>query len=304
MTASFADRLLQAVRDKAAPAAVALDPVLDRLPAGISGESAPDRVLAFGRRVIEAVALIVPVVKINIAYFEVLGPTGVRVYHDLIADASRKGLIVIGDVKRGDVGHTAELYAQAHLGGGGDLGSKAGLPDAITVSGYFGRDGVAPFIEIARPEGRGIFVLVRTSNPSAAEIQDVEARDGKKLHEHVAACVARWAADSDTIGRCGYSAVGAVVATRDAADAARLRDAMPRSIFLVPGYGAQGGRAEDFRPYFKPDGTGAIVAAGRSIIFAHERPEYRDRFDDDWQACIAHACKEFVADLRRVIPQP
>ncbi len=304
MAACFADRLLEAVRDKAAPAVVALDPVLDRLPVSLSGGTPISRVLAFGRGVLEVVAPLVPVVKINIAYFEVFGAPGVEAYHELVADASRRGLIVIGDVKRGDVGHTAELYAQAHLGGGSDIGPEAAPPDAVTVSGYFGRDGVAPFIEVARRTGRGVFVLVRTSNPSAAEIQDLEARDGKKFHEHVAASVARWAADSGTIGECGYSAVGAVAATRASVDAARLRDAMPQSVFLVPGYGAQGGRAEDYRPYFKPDGTGAIVAAGRSVIFAHERLQYRERFGGDWRACVADACKDFVADLRRIVTQP
>jgi orotidine-5'-phosphate decarboxylase len=206
---------------------------------------------------------------------------------------------VIGDVKRGDVGHTAEMYATAHLEEPVDDGN---VPDAITIGGYFGRDGAAPFIESAKRQGRGVFVLVRTSNPSAAVIQDAAMSDGRRVHELVAAEVARWATESGTIGRNGYSAVGAVVATRNAVDAAKLRALLPQSWLLVPGYGAQGGRAEDFAPYFKADGSGALIAAGRSVIFAYIIVHQYAASGSNWQACIEQACKEFVADLERVVP--
>jgi len=307
----FADRLLEAVEGKGSPAAVALDPVADRLPSELKGNSpagsdldpsaALESILRFGRRVIEIVAPLVPVIKINSAYFECLGPQGTRGYLELVHAARRAGTIVIGDVKRGDVGHSAQMYAQAHLGGAKIDGLDESIaPDAITVSGYFGADGVTPFIDAAKPRGQGVFVLVRTSNPTAADIQDIRAEDGRSMHEIVAGEVARWAADPATIGGLGMSSVGAVVATREREDAARLRSLLPRSILLVPGYGAQGGHAEDFAPYFDRSGRGALVAAGRSVIFAYEEESYRSRFGADWEKCIAAACEDFVRRIASV----
>jgi len=302
----FADRLTDAVIAKRVPAVVNIDPVADRLPAEFAASGSSGRptnpaamhqcLRDFGREVIDIVAPIVPVVKINIAYFEPYHAAGIEAYDELVGHALRQGLIVIGDVKRGDVGHTAERYARAQLSEQESPTPKG--PDAVTVSGYFGWDGVRPFIEVARDEGKGVFVLVRTSNDSAASVQDILTQDGGKVHEVIAALVTRWAEDSGTLGRSGYTSVGAVVATRSAEDAARLRANMPRSIFLVPGYGAQGGKAEDFKPYFKEDGTGAIVAAGRSIIYAHDRAQYREQFGSDWRRCVEQACRDFVADLR------
>ncbi|HKQ47382.1 MAG TPA: orotidine-5'-phosphate decarboxylase [Phycisphaerae bacterium] len=305
MSDAYADRLWDAVQRKAAPAAIALDPVFQNLPAEFSSSPVAEResISRFCREILAIIAPLVPVVKINSAYFEKYGGQGVGDYYQLVADASRKGLLVIGDVKRGDVGHTAEMYAAAHLDGSkAPHPSEGAVPDAVTVSGYFGLDGVKPFIDLANAQGRGLFVLVRTSNPSAAVIQDAELNDGRKVHELMAAEVALWARDSATTRPNGYSSVGAVVATRNAGDAARLRALLPQSWLLVPGYGAQGGRAEDFIPYFKPDSSGALIAAGRSVIFAHQSPGYRDRFGDDWRACVEQACKDFVADLRRVVP--
>lgn len=308
MPRPFSDRLFDAIHDKGTGATVNLDPVCSSLPKCFAAAHAPaDRfdpraavadILEFGRGVIRAVAPHVPVIKLNIAYFECFGPPGLDAYFALIAEARAAGLLVIGDVKRGDVGHTAAMYAQGHLA---DQPGRS-MPDAITINGYFGRDGVQPFVEVARRRGKGVFVLVRTSNDSAASVQDVQTTDGRPVHDLVARLVADWNTESGTIGECGYGAIGAVVATRNASDARALRQTMPKSIFLVPGYGAQGGRAEDFAPYFDANGLGALVAAGRSVIFAHDRDELRARHGNDWQRCIEHACREFVADLRRVIP--
>ncbi|MBN2563227.1 MAG: orotidine-5'-phosphate decarboxylase [Phycisphaerae bacterium] len=310
MPQNFADRLLKAVTDRCAPAAVAVDPVYANLPAEIvdhrdlndesDAEAALDAVLEFCRRVIRIVAPLVPAVKINSAYFERYYAEGIEGYYELVQEASARDLVVIGDVKRGDVGHTAEMYAHAHLADSGFVNLEDQVaPDAVTVNGYFGLDGVMPFINVACEQGKGVFVLVRTSNESASAIQDIVAQDGRKVHEIVAGQVAEWASNPRTIGESGYSSIGAVVATRDPADAARLRAAMPRSIFLVPGYGAQGGTAEDFLPYFRPDGTGAIVVAGRSVIYAHRQPKYKERFASQWEKCIEQSCKDFVAALTR-----
>ena len=313
MPRNFADRLMDAVAAKRTPAVVALDPVLARLPGeiktltgavpGNSLDAAADGLWEFGWRLIRAVAPLVPAIKINSAYFEVYRAKGVEIYYNLIAEAAQQGLLVIGDVKRGDVGHSAEMYAQAQLAEA-DLAEVEDRvsPDAVTVNGYFGVDGVQPFIDVAKRQNKGVLVLVRTSNPSASSIQDVSASDGRKLHEVVASEVARWAADPGLIGERGYSSVGAVTATRNAADAKKLREAMPQSILLIPGYGAQGGTADDFKPYFKADGTGAIVAAGRSVIFAHDVAQYRDRFAADWEACVRQACADFISDLSRAVP--
>lgn len=305
----FADRLIAAIKKTSMPGVVALDPVFERLPASLkkgvgagnrSGELAA--ITTFCRESIPLFAEHLPAVKINSAYFERYQAGGVAAYHAMIAEAHRHGLITIGDVKRGDVGHTADQYATAHIAAHADTRIDDGIPDSITINGYFGWDGVKPFSEAAIAAGRGIFVLVRTSNESAGTVQDVVTSDGRKVHELVAGLVTGWAAEPHAVGASGYSAIGAVVATRNAKDAARLRELMPQSIFLVPGYGAQGGTAEALRPYFKSDGGGAIIAAGRSVIFAHETPAYATRFGDDWKSCIDAACRDFKADLQRVWP--
>lgn len=308
----FADRIVEAVRSKQCPAVINLDPVCASLPRRFAAaHAAADRfderaaladVSAYCRRVLQIIAPIVPIVKLNIAYFECFRGAGVDAYYSLIAEARRLGLIVIGDVKRGDVGHTAAMYAHAQLAASTSESATSETPDAVTISGYFGWDGVKPFVDVAKRENKGVFILVRTSNESAASVQDVATRDGPPVHAIVADLVTKWSRESGTIGSAGYGAIGAVVATRDPADAAALRRSMPHSIFLVPGYGAQGGRAEDFTPYVDASGLGALIAAGRSVIFAHERPPLRERFGDDWEACVAHAAQEFAADLRRVMP--
>lgn len=314
MPVGFADRLLAAIECKRAPAVVALDPVWESLPEPLTrGVAADDSsailggIRTFSRRVIEVIAPIVPAVKINSAYFERYHAAGVALFDELIGYAMQCGLITIADCKRGDVGHTAEMYARACLGEWGAANSAIGNThntmtitpnaDAVTVNGYFGLDGVKPFIDAARAQGRGVFVLVRTSNPSAAAIQDIAVADGRKIHEIVAEQVDGWSRAPGLLGESGYSAVGAVVATRDKYDAARLRARMPASIFLVPGYGAQGGQAADFAPYFDASGRGALIAAGRSVIFAYREVAHRAACADDWPSAVDSACRAFAGDV-------
>lgn len=313
MPKNFADRLLEAVKDKNAPVCVGLDPVYARLPAEITGhrdmndegdsQAALDAVLEFSRRVIRLVAPLVPAVKLNSAFFERYYWEGVEAYFELIQEASTAGLFVIGDSKRGDIGSTAQLYASSALADPDfqDLDNLVG-PDAVTVSSYLGLDGMQPFIDAAREEQKGVFALVRTSNPSAETIQNARLESGTTVAEHIAGLVAEWAAQDGLIGESGYSALGAVVATRQADQAASFRERMPNSLFLVPGYGAQGGTASDFAPYFKPDGTGALITASRSVIFAYEEPRYYERFTSEWDKCIEQACKDFIADVRTILP--
>jgi len=303
---NFADRLLAAIEAKGSPVCVGLDPVLDRLPPGFPEQvkrtwprlqedleelASVAAVQAFCDEVIKAVADVVPAVKPQIACFERYGYAGVAAFTEVVRAAQRRGLIVIADVKRGDIGSTAAQYAAAHLAG-------ENAPDAITVSGYFGADGLMPFVDAAREAGKGIFVLVRTSNPSAAEIQDFADASGRKFYEHIAEWVARVGAGEGLVGDSGYSCVGAVVGATFPAEARRLRQIMPRQIFLLPGYGAQGATAADCAAAFKADGTGAIVNASRSVIYAFGKPEYADM---SWPEAIAAAAKAFAKDVRQAI---
>jgi len=244
----------------------------------------------FCREVIEIVAPIVPAVKVQSAYFEKYGHIGVELYSRVVSTARRLGLVVIGDVKRGDIGSTAEAYAEGHLRGDG--------PDCVTVNAYFGADGLAPFVGAAQDEGKGLFVLVRTSNPSGATIQDFTGVEGKKFHEHIAEQVAAIGEEEGLLGDRGYSCVGAVVGATYPSEARRLREIMSRQLFLVPGYGAQGAGAADCAAAFRPDGTGAIVNASRSILYAHNRAEYAGA---DWKKAVESAAKAFAEDIRNAV---
>jgi orotidine-5'-phosphate decarboxylase len=286
----FADRLLAAIAAAGAPVCVGIDPSWRRLPEELRRGEEVGAIEAFGLAVVEAVAGRVPAVKPQIAYFERYGPAGVAAYQRVVAAGKAAGLIVIGDVKRGDIGSTAAEYAAWHLGDDG--------PDAVTVNGYFGADGLAPFLQAARRAGKGVFVLVRTSNPSAGTIQDFADASGKRFYEHIAEQVAAIGAGEGLVGERGYSCLGAVVGATYPAEARRLREIMPRQVFLVPGYGAQGASAEDCAAAFTPDGTGAIVSASRSVLYAHQRPEYSGM---GWREAVTAAAGAFAEDIRRAL---
>jgi len=319
MTTAFSDRLVEAIRSKQAPVCVGLDPLLERLPlplrgdlqvaaarnpTGMGGESVGKALLAYGRGVIRAVAPHVPAIKINIAFFEPFYSLGIRIYYQLIVEARAAGLIVIGDVKRADIGHSSTQYAAAQLGAAAEAVGESAMPDAVTVNPYFGFEGVAPFVEVARQKGRGVFVLVQTSNPSAAEVQGLALPDGTTVCQGVARLVQEWAGAEGLIGRSGYSCIGAVVSPRDVPSTVCIRELMPSCLFLVPGFGAQGRTAEEVARCFKPDGSGAIVTASRSVIYAYEEPKYRGRPAAEWERCVADGCREFVAAVRAVVPSP
>jgi len=299
----FADRLAAAVRARGTPAVVGLDPVFEWLPpelgeAGASSGTAPAALESFCRAVIDCVAPLVPAVKINSAFFEAYRAEGLAAFFRLVAYARRRGLLVISDVKRGDIGSTALLYARGHLH---EAAARAedplSVPDAVTLSGYLGENSVRPFIEAARAAGRGLFVLVRPSDPGADEVH--EFGEPTKFYEHMAALVSRWGSGPGLLGECGYSCVGAVVAPKDVASTVRLRRQMPATLWLVPGYGAQGATAESCRSCFRPDGSGAIVSASRSVIYAFREPRFSARAED-WRACVTEACREFAARIARL----
>jgi orotidine-5'-phosphate decarboxylase len=308
MTSHFTDRLYEAVKTKKTCLTVGLDPVYSRLPKAIRShrqmndendvDAAIDAIFDFCTQTMRIVAPMVPAIKMNIAFFEKYLWEGVETYYALISEAADLGLEIIGDVKRGDIGHTAELYASAHLENPELTGLEDTLvPDAITVNGYPGIDGIEPFAEAATKQGKGIFVLVRTSNPSAAEIQDFSDNDGKKMYEKMAEIVNLVADKPERIGTHGYSNVGMVVGGTSPDVTAALRNKYKKIWFLVPGYDSQGATAADCVRFCKTDGTGALINASRSIIYAYEKPKYKDQFGDDWKRCIEQAVIDAKVDL-------
>lgn len=304
---NFADRLLDAVAAKGTPAVVGIDPRLESLPqavvapyrrdAPLGCEGAAAALESFGREVIRIVAPLVPAVKLQVAFFEQFGWHGFRAYQRLVAAAREQGLIVIGDVKRGDIASTAAAYANGHIGRVDIDGRPLGVieADAVTINAYLGTDAVEPFLEAAREAGKGLFVLVRTSNPSAAELQHLEAA-GRPIYLHVADLVRRWG--EGLVGAQGYSSVGAVVGATSGEALAEVRRALPKAIFLVPGYGHQGATAADLAPAFDKQGRGAIVNSSRGITLAWSRPPYADEFGESrWREAIEAAVRAMRADL-------
>ncbi len=286
----FSDRLAEAIDRAGSPVCVGLDPVADRLPAAMQGPGgAAEKIEQFCQGVIDAVAPHVPAVKFQSACFERYNAAGARTLRTLIRHARSRRLIVILDAKGGDIGVTAEHYAHAAFGG--DDANPENAADALTVSGYLGPDTVEPFL---RP-GRGVFVLVRTSNPGSDAVQSHRLADGRTVAEMMADHVT--ALGATRRGTRGLSDVGAVVAATKPADAAALRARMPGSIFLVPGYGAQGGTAADVRAMIRPGArstgdAGVLITASRSVIYAFEPSDF------DWTSAVGRAAAEFAGELR------
>ena len=301
----YADRLTAAIRARGTPAVVGLDPVLENLPLALQPRdrqlaSAVNAIETFCRGVIDAVAARVPAVKINAGFFEAYYGPGLSAYFRLVAHAHARGLLVIGDIKRGDIGSTAQLYARGHLDQPAlDDVDPAQIPDAVTLAGYLGENAVQPFIDLAQRHGRGVYVLVRPSDPGADEVH--EFGNGMRFYDHMAALVRRWGDRERLVGKCGLSCVGAVIAPKDPTTTAALRAVLPRTPFLVPGYGAQGATAEGCRPCFRPDGSGAVINASRSVIYAFRKPELTAQHGNDWQASIAAACQTFAADVAALL---
>ena len=308
MASHFADRLCEAVKTKRTSLIVGLDPVYSRLPSVIRSHrdmndefdvaSAIDAIFDFCTQTMRIIAPMVPAVKINIAFFEKYLWEGIETYYSLVSEANELGLEVIGDVKRGDIGHTAELYAAAHLENPELVGLEDTLaPDAITVNGFAGVEGIEPFADMADRQGKGVFVWVRSSNAGAAAIQDFTDAQGQKMYERIAEIVGQIANKPERIGNSGYSNVGMVVGATSGEVTTALRESYDKVWFLVPGYGSQGAAAADCVRFCKPDGTGALINASRSIIYAYEKPKYKEQFGDDWKRCIEQAVIDAKVDL-------
>lgn len=303
-------KLISNIRKTGAPIVVGLDPMLGFVPENIKTEvfgemgetleAAGEIIYRFNAGIVEAVADLVPAVKPQIAMYEQFGIPGLIAFKRTVDLCKSKGLVVIGDVKRGDIGSTSAAYATAHLGKV-LVGKTEFTPfdeDFATVNPYLGSDGVKPFLDVCRENDRGIFVLVKTSNPSSGEFQDQEV-DGKPVYEIVGEKVREWGetlTDSSE-GACGYSEVGAVVGATYPEMGKRLRAIMPKSYILVPGYGAQGGKGKDLVHFFNEDGLGAIVNSSRGIIAAWKQEKYASFGETGYADASRAAVLDMKADI-------
>jgi orotidine-5'-phosphate decarboxylase len=270
----FSDRLADAVERKSSQLVVGLDPVVEQMPAEVDGD-----LFAFCSGIIDAIAPHAVAVKPQSAFFEAHGGEGVSAFAQVCEYARAAGLIVIADAKRGDIGSTARAYAEAFIP----------LADAVTVNPYLGGDSVEPFLEACRREGAGIFCLVKTSNPGSADVQDVVLADGRRLWQHVAGLVHDWG--EELVGDRGLSAVGAVVGATFPREVAEARELLPRSVLLLPGVGAQGGRPADVAAAFAAGPASALVSASRSVIYAYKEG------GGDWQSAAGAEAKRLAREV-------
>lgn len=303
------NQLIQKIQATKAPICVGLDPMLSYIPEhilkqsfrdfGETLEGAADAIWNFNKEIVDHTCDLIPSVKPQIAMYEQFGIEGLKVYEKTVRYCQDKGLLVIGDAKRGDIGSTSAAYATAHLGKVkvGNAVCTAFHTDFLTVNPYLGTDGVKPFVDVCREEDRGIFVLVKTSNPSSGEFQD-QLVGGRPVYELVAEKVVEWGAD------CmdgSYSNVGAVIGATYPEMSAILRKLMPNTYFLVPGYGAQGATAADLKPCFREDGLGAIVNSSRGIIAAYKQEKYAKFGAEHFAEASRQAVEDMVADINSVL---
>ncbi len=305
---NLADRLLDVIDEKKNPSVVGLDPRLWRIPDHIKEkaekeasnpfEAAGKAIVEFNKGIIDGVKDIVPAVKPQVAFYEKYGVEGLKAFKKTINYAQEKDLIVVEDVKRNDIGSTAKAYASAHLGEvdmiEGEALSFNG--DMVTVNPYLGSDGIQPFVEVCEEYGKGIFILNKTSNPSSDELQDKVVEDDGKVYELMAEFIEEWG--ENLRGERGYSSIGAVVGATYPEEAEKLREIMSHAFFLVPGYGAQGGTADDIIPCFDEDGYGAIVNSSRGIDYAYEKDEY-EYGPEEFREASRQAAIDMKGDILR-----
>lgn len=302
-------KLIDNIKKTNAPIVVGLDPMMNYIPEHIQKkafaefgetlEGAAEAIWQYNKEIVDHTFDLIPAVKPQIAMYEQFGIEGLKAYKRTVDYCKEKGLVVIGDVKRGDIGSTSAAYAAGHLGKV-QVGSKtyaAFDEDFATVNPYLGTDGIKPFIDVCREEKKGIFILVKTSNPSSGEFQD-QLIDGKPLYELVGEHVAKWGEDcmGDT-----YSYVGAVVGATYPEMGKALRKIMPKSFILVPGYGAQGGKGKDLVHFFHEDGLGAIVNSSRGIIAAYKQEKYAKFGAENFGEASRAAVEDMAADIARAL---
>ena len=306
------DRLISKITELESPIVVGLDPRLSQIPGYLKDEeyekygktptAAAEIFYRFNKEIIDKIYDIVPAVKPQIAMYEQFGAVGITCYIETIKYAHSKGLIVIGDIKRGDIASTAAAYSDGHIGKVNVEGVyfPGFEEDFITLNPYMGYDSIEPYIGNCQNNSKGIFVLVKTSNKNSVQIQDITTSDGRPIYEHVGALVSGWG--KDLIGRHGFSAVGAVVGATHPSEAKLLREKMPHTFFLVPGYGAQGASAADLKGVFTKDYIGAIVNSSRGITGAYELEKYKkDYAEKDFAPAARAAVLDMRKDLQSII---
>ena len=301
------NKLINKIQKTKAPIVVGLDPMLSYVPEHIQKkafaeygetlEGAAEAIWQFNKEIVDKTYDLIPAVKPQIAMYEQFGIEGLKAYKKTVDYCKSKDLVVIGDIKRGDIGSTSAAYAVGHLGKV-QVGSKtyAGFDeDFATVNPYLGSDGVKPFIDVCKQENKGLFILVKTSNPSSGEFQDQKI-DGKPLYELVGEKVAQWG--EEHMGEIGYSYIGAVVGATYPEQGEILRKVMPKSFILVPGYGAQGGKGKDLVHFFNEDGLGAIVNSSRGIIAAYKQEAYAKFGAENFGDASRAAVEAMIADIQ------
>lgn len=303
---NFADRLIGAIKQKGNPCVIGLDPRLELFPKALFNdtddltpdEKIEDSLFDWGSTVIDAISDIVPAIKIQSAFFEQYGVPGIWAMKRLISYAKDQGLLVILDAKRNDIGSTAEAYANAYIGKTKIFEEEKATfgADALTVSPFLGKDTLLPFVNVCKKNGTGIFVLVKTSNAGSGDFQDVKNSDGVAMCETFAKIVDE--IGKDTIGENGYSSIGAVVGATYPEEAKKLRALMPKSIILVPGYGAQGGSASDTLPCFNNDKLGAIINSSRGITF---NGDVTEMLREEYGNAIRANTEKMIADISSIL---
>ena len=300
------NKLVNKIKETGAPIVVGLDPMMDYIPKhvqekafavyGETLEGAAEAIWQYNKEIIDHIYDLIPAVKPQIAMYEQFGIPGLEAFKKTVDYCKEKDLVVIGDVKRGDIGSTSAAYAVAHLGKV-QVGSKKHVPfdeDFATVNPYLGSDGVNPFMDVCKQENKGLFILVKTSNPSSGEFQD-QLIDGKPLYELVGEKVAQW---GETCMGEEYSYIGAVVGATYPEMGKALRKIMPKAYILVPGYGAQGGQGKDLVHFFNEDGLGAIVNSSRGIIAAYKQEAYKTFGEERYAEASRAAVVDMIADIK------
>jgi len=303
------DKLITKIKATDAPIVVGLDPMLSYIPNyikeaafkefGETLEGAAEAVWQYNKGIVDATYDLIPAVKPQVAMYEQFGIPGMMAFHKTVQYCKEKGLIVIGDIKRGDIGSTSAAYAAGHIGKV-TIGSNTYEPfgeDFVTVNPYLGTDGIKPFVDVCKENDKGLFILVKTSNPSSGEFQD-RLIDGRPLYEHMGEKVAEWGADCMS---GDYSNIGAVVGATYPEQGKILRKLMPKTFILVPGYGAQGGKGKDLAYFFNEDGLGAIVNSSRGIIAAYKQEAYAKFGETGYADASRQAVLDMKADINSAI---
>ena len=305
------NKLVEKIKKTGAPIVVGLDPMMNFVPEHIKAaafeakgetlEGAAEAIWLYNKEIIDKTYDLIPAVKPQIAMYEQFGVPGLVAYQKTVEYCKEKDLVVIGDIKRGDIGSTSAAYATAHLGKVkvGNTMCEGFKEDFVTVNPYLGTDGVQPFIDVCKEEKKGLFILVKTSNPSSGEFQD-RLIDGRPLYEHVGEKVAQW---GEQLMGDSYSYVGAVVGATYPEMGKVLRKIMPKSFILVPGYGAQGGQGKDLVHFFNEDGLGAIVNSSRGIIAAYKNEQYAKFGAENFGDASRQAVLDMIADIDGALKQ-